>query len=127
MIQNKQEISLQVINENSFIYKIRSFFRKLFFNRKAIQAENQENIASVEDNIETRNEFIKYIKIETNEELLDIQKQLEKGKITIEELTEKQKSDLIELYKKQIEVKKDKLNNLKKRIINLRKKLQTNV
>lgn len=127
MIQNKQEISLQVINEKSVIYKIRSFFRKLFFNKKTIQIENQESVEPVVDSIETRNKFINYIKIETNEELLDIQKQLEKGKINVEELSEKQKSDLIELYNKQIEVKKDKLNNLKNRIINLRKKLQTNV
>lgn len=125
MRENKQEMSMQVINEKSFIYKIKSFFKRLFLRRKLSEVSSEENIIKIdESNNKTRNAFIEHIKIETNEKLLALQKRLEEGKITIEELTEEEKDNLIELYDKQIEIKKEKLQNIKDQIIDIRKKLK---
>ncbi len=123
---NKQEMSMQVINENSFIYKIKSFFKKLFFKEKVIEqpVEQIQNIVEG-DSTNTKSEFIKDIKVETNDKLIAIQKKLESGEMEISELEDEQKDKLIELYDKQIAMKKEKLANIKQKILSKRKKLQT--
>ncbi len=124
MKDNKQEISMQVINENSFLYKVRSFFKKLFSKKVSIEQpiEQIQNIVK-EDNTNTKIEFIKDIKVETNDKLIAIQKKLESGEMEISELDDEQKDKLIELYDKQIAMKKEKLANIKKKILNIKKRI----
>lgn len=125
MKENKKEMSMQAINEKSFLYKIKAFFKKLFFKTEDIK-EPVEQIQSVikEDN-SVKNEFMQDIKIETNDKLIAIQKKLESGEMEISELDDEQKDKLIELYDRQIAMKKEKLANIKKKILSKKKKLQT--
>lgn len=122
MKENKQEMSMQEINESSFIYRIKSFFKKLFFKEKAIEQpiEQIQNIVE-EDKTNIKSEFMKDIKVETNDKLIAIQKKLESGAMEISELEDEQKDKLIELYDKQIAMKKEKLANIKQKILNIRK------
>lgn len=124
MKENKQEMSMQVINESSFIYRIKSFFKKLFFKEKPIEqpVEQIQNIVE-EDNTNTKSEFIKDIKVETNDKLIAIQKKLESGEMEISELEDEQKDKLIELYDKQIAMKKEKLASIKQKILNIKKRI----
>lgn len=124
MKENKQEMGMQEINEKSFIYRIKSFFRKLFFKEKAIEQPIEQIQSIVEEyNTNTKSEFIKDIKVETNDKLISIQKKLENGEMEISELDDDQKDKLIELYNKQIAMKKEKLTTIKQKILNIKKRI----
>lgn len=124
MKENKQEMGMQEINEKSFIYRIKSFFRKLFFKEKAIEQPIEQIKSIVEEyNTNTKSEFIKDIKVETNDKLISIQKKLENGEMEISELDDDQKDKLIELYNKQIAMKKEKLTTIKQKILNIKKRI----
>lgn len=124
MKENKQEMSIQKINGSSLMYQIKSFFKKLFFKDKAIEqpVEQIQNIVK-EDNTNIKSEFIKDIKVETNDKLIAIQKKLESGEMEISELEDEQKDKLIELYDKQIAMKKEKLAIIKQKILNIKKRI----
>lgn len=124
MKENNQEMSMKKINESSFIYRIKSFFKKLFFKDKAIE-QPIEQIKSIleQDKTNINSEFMKDIKVETNDKLIAIQKKLESGEMEISELDNNQKDKLIELYNEQIAMKKEKLANIKQKILNIRKRI----
>lgn len=124
MGRNEQEMSLQEINEKSFLYKIKNFFRKLFFKKESVEQSVEQNIVE-KDASDKNSTFKKDIKIETNDELIIIQKKLESGEMKISELDEEKKDELIELYDKQIEMKKQKLANMKQKILNIKKNMKT--
>lgn len=69
-----------------------------------------------------RQEFMESIKTEVNDELLNLQKKLKNKEIQISELTEEQKDKLIEIYNRQIQEKKQKLEKIKQSILNLKSK-----
>lgn len=69
-----------------------------------------------------RQEFMESIKTEVNDELLNLQNKLKNKEIQISELTEEQKDKLIEIYNKQIQEKKQKLEKIKQSILKLKSK-----
>ena len=103
----------------SFFGKVRMFFKKLFGKKleKETGKEN-ENIKSEIDN--EKDSFTDSIKIDSDVdadiELLQLQSDLRNGIIKIEDLTESQEEQLIDLYDKQIAIKKARIEELKKKI-----------
>lgn len=125
MRENTQEKSLVQVNEKSIFYKIKSFFRNLF-NRNQVDNEIIENnIEIAEENV--KDSFIETIRNIENEEtkLLKLQKQYRSGEIKEEDLTEEQVSSLCSLYDKQIANLKKSNENRKQKLLEYRKKLQT--
>lgn len=112
-------MSKEIINyKESFITKIKKFFKKLFY----VKENKQENTGEKINNIK-RDDFRENIRIKQDEEELKIknlQKEYKAGNINEEEMTDDEHEKLIDLYKKQNKELKDKIET-KKQII--RKKL----
>lgn len=125
MRESTQEKGLVKINENSIFYKIKKFFRNLF-SRKENNNEPVLNIEVKEEN--NKNSFKEDIKNIENEEtkLLKLQKQYHSGEITEKDLTDEQLKDLTNLYKKQnAEIRKS--NTIREqKLLEYRRRLQTN-
>lgn len=127
MNENTHEKSLISVNENSIFYKIKNFFRNLFH-----KAKYDENSTTIENNINVsienkKSEFIESIKNIEDEEtkLLNLQIQYRNGEVREDELTEEQINSLNALYDKQI-AKLKKSNSIRKqKLLEYRKKLQT--
>jgi len=128
MKENTQEKSLVQVNENGIFYKIKSFFKNLF-NRN----NNTTNYAivkedkSIVESENTKNAFMESIKNIENEEtkLLKLQKQYRSGEIKEEELTQEQVRSLCALYDKQIANLKKSNEIRKQKLLEYRRKLQT--
>ncbi len=122
MKENTQEKSLVRVNENSIFYKIKSFFRNLFHKNTKIEENINNNIIE-----EKKSEFLKSIKNIENEEtiLLKLQKQYRSGEIKEEELTEEQVNSLCALYDKQIANLRKSNKIRKQKLLEYRRKLQT--
>ena len=128
MKENTQEKSLVQVNGNRIFYKIKKFFRNLFHK----DTESQSNVVEehIINNIENENKrsaFIESIKNIENEEtkLLKLQKQYRSGEIKEEDLTEEQVNSLFNLYDKQIASLRKSNEMRKQKILEYRKKLQT--
>ena len=122
--QRMEERSLK-INKNNIFYKIKSFFKNLFYKDRKI--ENNVLIETISnDNIEknenSKSAFIENIKIIEDENTLLLKRYI-RGEIKKEDLTEEQKKSLYTLYHKQInnfkksnEIRKNKLLQYKKEL-----------
>lgn len=129
MKENTQEKSLAQINENSLFYRIKKFFKNLFNKNKDTIYDNSviEETNNLVENENKKSSFMDSIKNIENEEtkLLKLQKQYRSGEIKEEELTEEQVNSLCTLYDKQI-VDLRKSNEIRKqRLLEYRRKLQT--
>jgi hypothetical protein len=109
--------------DNSFFNKIKLFFTNLFGKNKVVEKTKNAN-----ENIENQNEksgFINSIKVESeveaNPELLELQQKVRNGEIKIEDLTDEEENQLIDLYDKQIAVKKARIEELRIKIEKLKK------
>lgn len=128
MKENTQEKSLVQVNENGIFYKIKSFFKNLFNrnntnNNYAIVKEDK----SIVESENTKNAFMESIKNIENEEtkLLKLQKQYRSGEIKEEELTQEQVNSLCALYDKQIANLRKSNEIRKQKLLEYRRKLQT--
>ena len=129
MKKNTQEKSLVQVNENSILYKIKKFFKNLF-NKNSEITNNYTIIEEQKVNLENENKkkyFMESIKNIENEEikLLKLQKQYRSGEIKEEELTEEQVNSLCALYDKQIENLRKSNEIRKQKLLEYRRKLQT--
>lgn len=129
MKENTQEKSLVQVNENSIFYKIKKFFRNLFHKDTEIESNVvvEENISSNVENENKKSAFMESIKNIEDEEtkLLKLQKQYRSGEIKEEELTQEQVNSLCNLYDKQIANLRKSNQMRKQKILEYRKKLQT--
>lgn len=73
-----------------FFYKMKTNNTKLLINSNLEQEENKEN------------EFKQSLNIKQEQEIIDIQKKYEEGKVTEEDLNPLEIMNLIDLYKRQI-------------------------
>lgn len=128
MKKNTDEKSLIAVNENSIFYKIKQFFKNLFhkneYNNDVIISEANNNI---EQNEDKKNRFMEEIKKIEDEEtlLLNLQKKYRSGEIKEKDLSEEQITSLCKLYDKQITNLKKSNEIRKQRLLEYRKKLQT--
>lgn len=129
MKENTQEKSLVQVNENSIFYKIKRFFKNLFNKNK----DTTDNYVIIEEtncsseNVNKKSSFMESIKNIEDEEtkLLNLQKQYRSGEIKEEELTEAQVNSLCALYDKQIENLRKSNKIRKQKLLEYRRKLQT--
>lgn len=127
MKENTQEKSLVQINENSIFYKIKKFFRNLFYKTNPKELINIAKTTTINNNESNKISFMEEIrKIEDEETiLLKLQKKYRSGKIKGEELNENQILSLGRLYDKQI-AELRKYNEIEKqKLLEYRRKLQT--
>lgn len=129
MKEDTQEKSLVEVNENSIFYKIKNFFRNLFHRKEIVN--NVTDFETIEETIkktEQKNAFMESIKNIENEEtkLLKLQKQYRSGEIKKENLTEEQIKSLNKLYTKQITNLRKSNEIRKQKLLEYRKRLQTN-
>lgn len=126
---NTQEKSLVKVDENGIFYKIKKFFIKLFHINPVTSEFNiiENNIQKPIENRNTKNSFMESIRNIENEEtkLLKLQKQYRNGEIKEEELTEAQVNSLCALYDKQIENLRKSNEVRKQKLLEYRRKLQT--
>lgn len=128
MRENTDEKLLLSINENSIFYKIKQFFRYLFHKNKftgnAVTTELRSNDTA---DVEKRNTFMEEIKKVEDEEtiLLKLQKKYRSGETKEEELTEEQVNSLCKLYDKQIANLKKSNEIRKQKLLEYRRKIQT--
>jgi len=129
MKENTQEKSLVQVNENSIFYKIKSFFRNLFHRKQVVNEVNiiENNIEEPTEKENTKNSFMEAIRnIEDDEtKLLKLQKQYRSGEIKEEELTEEQVNSLCSLYDRQIANLRKSNEMRKQKLLEYRRKLQT--
>lgn len=122
--------NLPIIKKESLFEKIKNTIKRLF----GIYEEVTERIEVPEyQTVNNRNKFKEGIKFEEDLEkkkLLEIQRKLEEGGMTVElateltkDLTNEEKNNLLELYKVQIKELEQSLQNYKKRILAIRKKV----
>ena len=126
MKENTDEKSLIKINENNIFYKIKLFFKNLFSRNEPTVTDVPvtENNRLDEDNKNTFMENIK--KIEDDETiLLKLQKKYRNGELKEEDLTEEQVNSLCKLYDKQISNLRKSNEIRKQKILEYRRKLQT--
>ena len=129
MRENTQKKSLVQVNENSIFYRFKNFFKNLFYKNKVVN--NVSNTIEIPENTmhttEQKNLFMESIKNNENEEtkLLKLQKQYRNGEVKEEELTEEQINSLTALYDKQIANLRKSNQIRKQKLLEYRKKLQT--
>lgn len=126
---NTQEKSLVPVNENSIFYKIKRFFKNLF-NKNADITDEYAVIEGDNNSVESenrKNSFMESIRNIEDEEtkLLKLQKQYRSGEIKEEELTEEQVNSLCSLYDRQIANLRKSNKMRKQRLLEYRRKLQT--
>ena len=129
MKENTQDKMMVKVNENNIFYKIKNFFRKLFNKAsnnadESIDIKETTTISNAEIN---KNSFMEDIKNIENEEtkLIQLQQKYRSGEIKEEELTKDQVNALCALYDKQIENLRKSNEIRKQKLLEYRKKLQT--
>ena len=106
MGKHLEEKSLITVNENSILYKIKTFFLRLFGKNNNIV--NEPQITPIDNNNVQSNKrkdaFMESVRNVEDEEtkLLKLQKQFDNREIDTNQLSKKQIADLTALYKKQI-------------------------
>lgn len=128
-MENSNETSLQLVNNNGILKKIANFIRKIFYK------DNVNYISSINNsnNLKNKNSFLKSIKIDEDPDknmLLKIQDDLETKGINeknayelTKDLSDIQKQKLLHLYEEQIKKYEISIENHKNRILAMRKKL----
>ena len=127
MKENTQEKSLVQVHENGIFYKIKSFFKNLFNRNTTTNYDIVKEDKSIVESENTKNTFMESVKNIENEEtkLLKLQEQYRSGEIKEEELTQEQVSSLCALYDKQIANLRKSNEIRKQKLLEYRRKLQT--
>lgn len=128
MKENTQDKSLVQVNANSIFYKIKKFFRNLLYRtNNSVELINVSETTTINNQNSNKNSFMESIRNIEDEEtkLLKLQKQYRSGKIKEEELTEEQVNSLCALYGKQIENLRKSNETRKQKLLEYRRKLQT--
>lgn len=135
MYNNSGDKQIQVVNKGVF-YKVKMFFAGLFnkeenrTNTYGMQAQNvgvdtKTSFSEVHYNYTARTDFVNRQKVAepTLELMAD---SLEKGELTIEEINESDKIKIINLFNNRIETRKQKLDEVKGEIMQIKTTLASN-
>lgn len=126
---NKAKEELLVVNENSIFYKIKTFFRRIFFNNRNVEIKQEVQEIKLPDSSNKKSSFVEEIKIKENKkikELLYLQKLFKMGRIKEKDLSKQERIELEKLYIHQNYELKKSINNYKNKIIAIRTKLAQN-
>ena len=128
MKENTQDKSLVQVNEKSIFHKIKKFFRGLFYKANSnVESINVAETNTINNQESKKDSFMESIKNIEDEEtkLLKLQKQYRSGKIKEEELSEEQINSLCKLYDRQIANLKKSNEIRKQKLLEYRRKMQT--
>lgn len=130
MEENKNNSNL--IRTDTFLYKIKVFFANLFSfhlkKKEIIVGSNvlDNNIIKPFEN-DTKTKFLEQLKVEGESNVQKLVRLLKNNTLSVEELTEEQKSSVISFLKEEIFNKKFKLQNIKnKKLYNTLQKVSDN-
>ena len=126
MKENTQEKSLVKVNEKNIFYKIKNFFRSLFYKtNNNVESINVTETTTINNQESTKSSFIEEIRTIENEEtkLLKLQKKFRSGEIKEEELSDEQVNSLCALYDKQIANLKNSNEIRKQKLLEHRRKM----
>ena len=126
MKKKTQKKSLVQVNRNGIFNKIKILFKNLFSKNNVID-NNCYTIEDEKNNENIKKSFMESIRNIEDEEikLLKLQKQYRNGEIKEEELTEEQVNSLCALYDKQIANLRKSNQIRKQKLLEYRRKLQT--
>lgn len=107
----------QIKKEGMFV-KIKNWFKKIFANKDTVEKQIQENVEEKRDSLEEINKdsFKDFIKVESKDRILFLQRQLEEKQIEISDLTDEELDEMIQLYESQIEEKEKILKQYKDKL-----------
>lgn len=120
MERNKNDSNL--IRTDTFLYRIKMFFTNLFsfhLNKKEVIVDSNvldNNIVEPLENDKKTN-FVEQLKVEDESQIQKLVRLLKNNTISVEELTKKQKSDVILFLEEDISSKKFKLEDIKNKKI----------
>ena len=103
---------LPLIRKDNILVKIKNYFLNLFNKRK----KNTKEINITNEKQNKNEAFRGNIQTNSNEDILRLQKKLKEKQIEISSLTDDELDRMIDLYKKQIEKKEEKLKQYMKKI-----------
>lgn len=108
--------NLPEIKKDSIFIKFKKWFKRLF----GIEETVQDAINDINSNVEEikKTEFKQQLQAESKDSILALQRRLKEKQIEISELTDEELDEMIELYKNQINTKKEKLKKYKNKINN---------
>lgn len=99
---------LPKIKKETIFDRIKKWF-KINFEKKQVEENLNEISNTIITSEKQKNDFIEKIQINNDDKIILLQKRLKEGMIEISDLTENELEELIDLYEKQIQEKKDKL------------------
>lgn len=107
--------NLPQIKKESIFLKLKNWFRKLFSIGEIIEEPVQEAIREIDSNVEKikKSNFKEVLQVESKDKILALQRKLKAKQIEIADLTDEELDEMIELYKNQIKLKKEKLKKYK--------------
>ena len=112
----------QLVRTDKFVYKIKRFFRNLFWRRNSqviIEPTEEEKQAETAEALE------KIISCKTEVQEINIKEQLAdkiiKNELPIKDLSEEELDQMIEYFKADIKTKEEEIKQLKKEIAELKK------
>lgn len=108
---------LPMIRKEGIFYRIKEWFKKLFHRDEILEQQvEEEKIEKV--TVTERVSFINSLKVESKGVIVALQRKLKNEDIKIEDLSDDELYEMIELYIKQIDEKTDKLGYQLKRLRN---------
>ncbi len=113
------ENNLPTIKKENIFIKIKKWFISIFKKAEIVETTYHETvIEDINQNIEEmkKSTFKDELKVESKDRILALQRKLKEKQMEISELTDEELDELIELYKVQIEEKKQKLKQYRNKI-----------
>lgn len=114
--------NLPKVIQEGFFTKIKNWVIKFFRKQKSIENPINENLNELHKEIDEFNkeDFVQNIKVENKDNILLLQRKIKEKQIEISDLTDQELDEMIELYKGQIEEKKQKLKQYRLKIKNIK-------
>lgn len=112
--------NLPQIKQDGILERIKNWFKRLFKGEEIeVKEPLQDTIEEIDKQVEEikKDTFRKNIQLESKDKILALQRKLKEKKIEISDLTNEELDEMIELYKKQIEEKNNKLRQYKAKIL----------
>lgn len=126
LTQDQKEICEEKqVNTHMVEYKKPKWYKRIFDKILKIFKRKKDTFNSLEDNKEMSNSetivnqmnFLESVKVKNNNSILALQKELKQKQIEISDLTNIELEEMIKLYKKQIETKREKLKEFRSKML----------
>ena len=115
----------KLIKTDTIWYKIKNFFRKIFFKQKKetpiYEAKEEQNIETKKEAFIEKIEYKKELEIQSKKE--EMAEKLRQGEIGVNDLTETEVDEMTEYFIKDIQEIDKELLRIKEHIISMKKKL----